>query len=184
MFVSWKRRLSAAGVVVALLGGAELASAQNPPLGEVARKEQERRKTVQGKGKVITNKDLPPSAQKPASPAPPGAEPAERKPAEEARPESKDEKDEAWWRQRIMQARDSLRRSELFLEALQSRINALSADFVNRDDPAQRARIAEDRQKALAELDRVKTEITQQKQQIEEIEEEARKAGVPPGWLR
>ena len=38
------------------------------------------------------------------------------------------------------------------LEALQSRVNALSTDFVNRDDPFQRAKIAEDRQKALSEM--------------------------------
>ena len=36
---------------------------------------------------------------------------------------------------------------------MQTRINALTTDFVNRDDPAQRAVIEHDRQKALAELD-------------------------------
>jgi hypothetical protein len=69
-------------------------------------------------------------------------------------------------------------------EAFQSRVNALTTDFVNRDDPYQRAQIAVDRQKALAELERVKTEIVRLKQQIADIEEEARQAGVPPGWLR
>ena len=33
-------------------------------------------------------------------------------------------------------------------------------------------------------MDRVKVEIAEQKKKIEDIEEEARKAGVPPGWLR
>jgi hypothetical protein len=166
--------------------------AQNPPLGEIARKEQERRKALQGKGqdkgKVITNKDLPPSAHKPAA-AQPAPAAGDQKPADETTPAGQppaggEEKDETWWRGRMTQARESLRRSEMFLEALQSRINALSADFVARDDPAQRARIAEDRQKALAELDRVQTDIVEQRKQIEDIEEEARKAGVPPGWLR
>ena len=36
-------------------------------------------------------------------------------------------------------ARSALDRSKIFGDALQSRINALSNDFVNRDDPAQRA---------------------------------------------
>jgi hypothetical protein len=72
----------------------------------------------------------------------------------------------------------------VFLEALQSRVNALSADFVNRDDPYQRAKIGEDRQKALAEIDRVTREIEATKKSIDTIEEDARKAGVPPGWLR
>jgi hypothetical protein len=72
----------------------------------------------------------------------------------------------------------------MFLEALQSRINALSGDFVNRDDPIQRARIGDDRQKALAEMERLQADIALGRKQIDEIEEEARKAGVPPGWLR
>ena len=72
----------------------------------------------------------------------------------------------------------------MFAEALQTRINSLSSDFVNRDDPFQRAKIGEDRDKALAELSRVKAEMVNAKKHIEDIEEEARKAGVPPGWLR
>lgn len=81
-------------------------------------------------------------------------------------------------------ARGNLSRAETFQEALQSRINALSADFVNRDDPAQRAQIANERQKALAELDRVKQEIVQYQKEIGDIQEAARRAGVPAGWVR
>ena len=179
-------RLGILLVLVAVLGAAAPAFAQNPTLGEIAKKEQERRKTTTGtaKGKVLTNKDLPPSAQQPA-PATPAAVPApEQKPAEVQKPAGEPEKDETWWKQRITQVREALRRNEAFAEALQSRVNALSADFVNRDDPFQRAKIGEDRQKALMEMERVKAEIVENKKQIEDIEEEARKAGVPPGWLR
>jgi hypothetical protein len=166
-----------------------LASAQRPALGEVARKEEDRRKAAKSSEKVLTNKDLPKSAAKPA-PAPgtgaPGqaATPAPEQPPQPAGVARENEKDEAWWRERITQAREGLRRSESFLEALQTRVNVLSADFVNRDDPAQRARIGEDRQKALAEMERVTSEIAMFKKQIADIEEEARRAGVPPGWLR
>jgi hypothetical protein len=107
--------------------------------------------------------------------------PAEQKPVE-AKPD--DQKDEAWWRARVSQAREAQRRAEAFAEALQSRINALSTDVVNRDDPYQRARISDDRLKAIAELQRVTSEIAQSKKEIADIEEEARKANVPPGWLR
>jgi hypothetical protein len=161
-------------------------AAQNPPLAEVARKEQERRKTTKSPTKVLTNKDLPTvSAPAPAAPAPapeqlPAAEPATAGAQKPAEPE----KDEAWWRTRITEQRQALSRAEVLLEALQSRVNGLSADFVNRDDPYQRAKIGEDRQKALAEMERVKADIEGCKTKIEDIEEEARKAGVPPGWLR
>jgi hypothetical protein len=93
-------------------------------------------------------------------------------------------KDEAYWRSRINAARSALERSRIFADALQSRINALTADVINRDDPAQRAQLDLERQRALAELDRVKKEVAAQTKAISDIEEEARRAGVPPGWLR
>ncbi|HET9263238.1 MAG TPA: hypothetical protein VFO14_09345 [Vicinamibacterales bacterium] len=170
-----------------------VSSAQNPPLGDVARKEQARRKAAKSSERVLTNKDLPPSSARPApspGPAPEGAagaavtEQKEAAAADPAEQKKDEEKEEAWWRQRITQARDGLRRSEVFLEALQTRVNVLSTDFVNRDDPVQRARIGEDRQKAIAEMERVQAEIVQYRKQIADIEEEARKAGIPPGWLR
>jgi len=168
------------------------ALAQKPPLGDLAKKEQERRKVLKGSDKVLTSKDLPPGTPRPApvQGGQPGS-PAAGQAGEPARPEAaaetkapEDEKDEDWWRERITRARESLRRSESFLEALQTRVNVLTADFASRDDPVQRARIGEDRQKALAEMERVAAEIVMFKKQIGDIEEEARKAGVPPGWLR
>jgi hypothetical protein len=72
----------------------------------------------------------------------------------------------------------------MFAEALQSRINALSTDYVNRDDPAQRQSLFDQRQQALAELDRVQAEVKAFTREIADIEEEARRLGVPPGWLR
>ena len=81
-------------------------------------------------------------------------------------------------------AREALRRSEMFRDALQSRINALTTDFTARDDPYQRALIADDRQKALAELAQVGKDIESGKKGITDIEEEARRASVPPGWIR
>jgi len=93
-------------------------------------------------------------------------------------------KDEAYWRGRMSAAREDVRRNEAFKEAMQSRINALTADFTARDDPYQRAKIADDRQKALAELTRLTEDIDKGNKLIVDIEEEARRAGVPPGWIR
>ena len=84
----------------------------------------------------------------------------------------------------MTQARSALDRAKTFAEALQSRINALTADFAARSDPAQRAVIGTDRQKALAELDRVQKEIQDNTKAIADIQEEARKAGAPAGWVR
>ncbi len=169
-----------------------LSAQQSPPLAEVARKEAERRKGIKQTGKVITTKDLPESARKPAAAGGGGtatvsttsdaAPAADQKPA--ASDTQGDQKDEKYWRGRLTTAQEGLRRSQAFADALQSRINALATDFVNRDDPIQKAKIGQDRQAALAELDRVKGEVESFKKQLVDIEEEARKAGVPPGWLR
>jgi hypothetical protein len=88
------------------------------------------------------------------------------------------------WRKRITAARDALSRAQIFAESLQSRINALTTDFVNRDDPAQRNAIAAERQKAVVELDRVKQEIVDHQKAISTIQDDARRAGVPAGWVR
>ena len=66
----------------------------------------------------------------------------------------------------------------------QNRIDSLTTDFVNRDDPAQQSQIRADREKALAELDRVKKVVEEDRRAIPELEEEARREGVPAGWLR
>ena len=93
-------------------------------------------------------------------------------------------KTEKYWRDRMDAAREDVRRNQAFASALQSRINGLSADFTSRDDPAQRAQIADERQKALAELDRVNKAVTDGNKAIADIEEEARRAMVPAGWIR
>ena len=59
-----------------------------------------------------------------------------------------------------------------------------TADFAARDDPAQRAVINTNRQKAIAELDRLKLAVLNGKKALADLQEEARRAGVPAGWLR
>ena len=79
---------------------------------------------------------------------------------------------------------DEQQRDKMFADSLQSRINALTTDFVNRDDPYQRAQIGKDRDAAVKELDRVKKAIVDRTKAIGDLEEEARRAGAPAGWLR
>jgi hypothetical protein len=197
-----KRMAIPSAIVTLLLLGATAAAAQS--LGDVARQEEERRKSVRTAGKTYTNDNLrsepapsapAPAAQgqpaqpaQPAAPAPPAAPgaqtPQAQTPGSQPAAPAPAAQTEAEWRKRITTAREMLSRSQIFSEALQSRINGLSTEFVNRDDPAQRDMIAAERQKALAELDRVKQEIQQQQKAITDIQEEARRAGVPAGWVR
>jgi len=185
--------LVAAALAAGLALTATAASAQS--LGALAKQEEARRKTVQTPGKVYTNQDLRSSDGSPApetgAPAAPAADATQQPGAatppaanQQTPPADDQKKDEAYWKDRLKQARDSLDRSKSFAEALQSRINALTTDFAARSDPAQRSVIEQDRKKALAELDRVNQEIKDNSKAITGIQDEARKAGVPAGWYR
>ena len=171
-------------------------------LDDVARKEEERRKTIKTPSKVYTNDTLkrdpgaspapvqpaPASPSQPAAttpaPASPSTPPAGTPPSTEGAKPQTQAKDERYWKGRITQARAQLDRNKTLLDALQSRVNALATDFVNTDDPAQRSVVERDRQRALAEIERLKKEVAEQTEAIAGIEEEARRAGVPAGWLR
>ena len=179
----------------ALLAAAAPLAAQS--LADVARAEEARRKTIKGQVQVYTNETLrgadggePPPAPPPQTPAatpapgttakpetPSGAKPAAPPVADAAR-------DEKFWRDRLARARDALARSQTFADALQSQINGLYTEFVNMSDPAQRALIEQKRLAAIAEQDRVRADIARQTRALADIEDEARRANVPAGWLR
>jgi hypothetical protein len=181
------------GFAIWVLGFA-ITSAQS--LGDVAKREEARRKDVKAPSKVYTNEDLrgdnaapvpaPPPGQPAASNPPQSPAPAADAPSKDGdKPAANDvKKTEAFWKDRLAKARGDLDRAKTFADALQSRINALTTDFTSRSDPAQRAQIANDRQKALAELERVKKEIESNTKAIADLQEEGRKAGAPAGWLR
>ena len=239
----------AVAIVSCVLAGTTVLSAQ---LGDVARKEAERRKEVKTAGKTYTNDTLTPAPQPSAAPVS-SSSPSDggatstagsasgstsssaadkaaadkatdkaatdkgatdkaatdkastdkastdkagtdkaaadkagtEKPAQQVSSDPAERrKEEAQWRDRIKGERDALERSRSFAEALQSRINALNTDFVNRDDPQQRAKVAADRDKAVADLATAKKEIDQHTKAITQIQDEARRAGAPAGWVR
>lgn len=192
------RRLAS---VVALVVTVASAAASAQSLADVARAEQARRKEQPKPSKVYTNDNvktditqstpsvLPADGTTPAATADvvaPATAPASADSADapKADPASGERRDQAYWKGRMTSAREQLERSKTFADALQSRVSALTQDFVNRDDPAQQRVIAQNRVKAVAELERVQREIASQTKAIAAIEDEARKSGVPPGWLR
>lgn len=190
--VSALRALAATLVaVVGLLVATQPLAAQS--LADVAKKEGDRRETIRVPAKVYTNKDLnpavagssPPAAAKTAD-AKDGDKPAKDGTAKDASGD-KDKsvpKDQAYWAGRLKTLQDALLRDQNYADAMQTRINTLTADFVNRDDPVQKGVIERNRQKAVAELARLNKSVTDTKQGIADLLEEARRAGVPPLWMR
>jgi hypothetical protein len=178
-------------------------TAQAQSLADVARKEEERRKAHPEAAKVYTNKDLnaapapstPAGGTKDAKDTKDTKDPKDAKDTKDAK-DAKDPKaatdangkepakDKAYWSGRLKKLQDQLDQNQMLVDAMQTRINALNTDFVNRDDPAQRSVIERDRQRALSELTRLKQAVVDGKKAVADLEEEARRAGVPPGWLR
>jgi hypothetical protein len=167
------------------------------PLAEVAKKEQERRKVTKKATRVITNANLgadevnlPPRSM-PSFAGSSNATPSNTSPGSPTIPGGKAEpvdagakKDQAYWQGRMSAAREELTRTNMFADSLQTKINSLRTDFVNRDNRVEREKIEQDLNTALAELERLKKEIDIKQKAITAIEDEARRAGVPPGWLR
>lgn len=157
-------------------------------LADVAKAEAARRKGTNAPVKVYTNDDL--GAAGAAAPVPPLATPAPS-PAAQTPADSKDQKQpvdekktEKYWKDRAVSIQQSLSRNKLLLEALQSQVNGLNAEFLNTDDPGQRALLEKKIQTASSEMQRVQQDIEKQKQAATTLEDEARKAGVPSGWIR
>jgi hypothetical protein len=181
------------------LGGS---AARAQSLGDVAKKTEEtRKKTAKAPTKVYTNDDLkkyapPPAPADAAGAAGAAAAPSGEQPAPGEQPKTgadqfkqqpappEEQKDEAYWKNLITTARAKLERDQSYFEALQTRINSLSNDFYARDDPAQRDVIWKQRTKALEDLEQLKKDIADDNKAIAKIQEDARREGVPPGWLR
>jgi hypothetical protein len=181
------------------LAGATAAPLWAQSLADVSKKEEDRRKNIKEPSKVYTNKDLPSVPASTTEPASDQTTDADKTAADSAKgddkaadkgkdkdKDAKDKavKDQAYWSSRQQTLQTQLDHDQEFAEALQTRINSLNTDFVNRDDPAQRATIGATRDKSIADLGRLKLAIEKDKQALADLQEEARRAGVPPGWLR
>jgi hypothetical protein len=161
-------------------------------LAALAKKAEESRKTSTKETKVYTNADAgnvlaataTPSADK-GKPAPaddPAAKTAQP-PAADAGQATENQKDQAYWAEKLKTLQSQLERDMVFADAIQTRINILSADLVN-NDLGQRPAIEQERNRALAELARLQKSILDDRKAIADFDDEARRAAVPPGWLR
>jgi hypothetical protein len=184
--------------VTLVVASSGAAFAQSPSstvsLADVARTEEARRKTARKATRVLTNATLSPvdpatvSAPSSSTPAATNATPGVPTtiiPGGKAEPvDPAAKKDQAYWAGRVSKARSDLTRTQMFADSLQTKINSLRTDFTNRDNRVEREKIQQDLNTALAELERLKKELDTQTKAIAAIEDEARRANVPSGWLR
>jgi hypothetical protein len=166
--------------------------AEDSDLVKAAKKEKERRAKTEAK-KTLTNQDIEEIRKKqPIS----GIETstAEGETEEEATgtPTAAEKKaapdptqTEEYWRGRKQEADSRVRDAQSRVEQLQSEINTLTqAFYAEGDGVAQRPLIETERIERIKELEAAKQELESARAASEGLEDEARRAGALPGWLR
>lgn len=175
------------GFVCAMVfGAAGLTEAQS--LAEVARAAEARNREAAATqpAKVYTNKDLVTVADAPATvaaspPAPLSAPPAAAAPSASS---EAPEKTEGYWKARMRPLREQLDRDRQLHAASQARADALAAAA----DQCFRIGVVclpyTESLAERAESERLRADVARDERAVRALEEEARRAGIPPGWLR
>lgn len=166
--------------------------AEDSDLVKAAKKEKERRAKTEAK-KTLTNQDIEEIRKKqPISgieTSTAEGETEEEATAEATAAEKKAAPDptqtEEYWRGRKQEADSRVRDAQSRVEQLQSEINTLTqAFYAEGDGVAQRPLIETERIERIKELEAAKQELENARAASEGLEDEARRAGALPGWLR
>jgi hypothetical protein len=165
---------------MALVLGLGLAVASAQSLAEVAKKEKERRgKTSAGTKRTITDRELassfgglPPSSSTVQTPASGEGAKAEGTEGERGDKPAEDEtKTPAYWQNRMKASKEKIAKAEEALKA---------------DDWGDGQRVGVDPNGAnnLGSRQQAEQQLAAARAELEAIRAEARRAGVPPGWVR
>jgi hypothetical protein len=187
------RRITSVLAVLLLVSAG--ASAQS--LGDLARKEKERREKVQADKKVITNNDTSkykagavttgpasesPSSAKEKTPQPGTADPKSAQPASDE-PVDFEGRPESFWRQTFSDARKKVSDLENEGNALTLKVADLQNRFYRESNGFTQQDIQREIQKTFYEQDLNKENLAKAKAMLLELEREARKSGALPGWF-
>ncbi len=168
--------------ILAALTVAIPASAQS--LAEIAAKEAARRAAIKAPARVLTEKDLPADktvvAKAPRTPDVGGS--AVSSPETTTKTDDNGH-DERWWNARAQPLLRKLNAATAKLRAATARAEAIAVD-VARSGSGPRTAMMRKAERTAAEVDRYAAEVANTRRALADLEEEARKAGALPGWLR
>jgi hypothetical protein len=175
------------GVLIAFVS---VSIAADSELVKAAKKEKERRAKVEAK-KTLTNQDIDEIRTKQlgieSAPVPAG----EGEPSEDTKEGKKEKKEvdptqtEEYWRARKQETDQRVQEAQSKVQQLQNEINNLTTAFyAESDGVAQRPLIESERIERLKELEEAKRELENAREESTGLEDEARRAGALPGWVR
>ncbi len=163
-------------------------------LGDLAKKEKERRQQVKSGVKEINNSNAPqykfgsvPTVKAPPTPEAQGKEkeaavaPATKPAADE--PVDFQGRPESWWRQSMGDARKKVKDLENEENVLTLKVADLQNQFYREDDGFKQQEIQRQIQKTIYEQDLNKDNLAKARSELADLEKEARRSGALPGWL-
>ena len=187
--------------VVLVLGVPVLAQAQS--LGEVAKREQEKQEKKKKSGKppatvkVYTDDDLKKARESESGAvtvlpengnleAAPASSSGDDEVVSGEGPGRGRKRNEEFWRNRTMQLREAAQEADNKVKELEARIAALRNDMSpsNVQDPNRLQSRDRELREAMDSLDATRSAAETARKALADLEEEARRAGVPPGWVR
>jgi DNA-directed RNA polymerase subunit M/transcription elongation factor TFIIS len=175
--------------------------AYSQSLADLAKKEKERRAALQAAAKVITNEKASQALGTVSTTPPPAADPekaaaeGEKKVVVEpgapkaVKPETDEPVDfqgrpESYWRQTFADARKRVKDLENESNVIILKLNDLQNRFYRENDGYKQQEIQREIQKTIYEQDVNKENVAQARADVVDLEQEARKSGALPGWLR
>jgi hypothetical protein len=176
-----------------LLLSASIGSPQS--LGDLARRERERRERIKNESKPVTNIDAPrykSGAITTASPSPGTPMPVDRKPEPSGNdavgvgpnePTDLLGRPESFWRRTMSDAHKKVKELENEASALALKLSGLQTRFYGESDGFKQQQVQREIQKTIYEQDLNKENRARVQTRLQELETEARKSGALPGWL-
>ena len=195
-------RLTLLSILVLLVAAPAVSRAQS--LGEVAKREEEKQEKKKKSGKppakvkVYTDEDLKKARESESGaltvlPENGNLEPGTVSSSDddevvsgEGRPVGGRRRTETYWRDRATRLRDAVTEADGKVKDLEARIAALRNDLnpVNTQDPNRLQTRDRELQEATDGLDAARRAADAARKALADLEEEARRAGAMPGWVR
>jgi chromosome segregation ATPase len=89
-----------------------------------------------------------------------------------------------FWKKQQADLEERIAKLREEIDSGQAKLNSLWSDFRIKNIPAEQAAIQDQISQLNGEIEQKKLLLSEAEAQIEALSEKARKAGVPPGWLR
>ena len=167
--------------------------AEDSPLVQAAKREKERREKLKQPAKVLTNQDIQKFKEKQGdteeSAETQESTPADASTATDQTAADKDKKekgggdDEEYWRARSAEASRAVEEAQKKVDEIQNDVDALWRAQTAVDDGQQKQLVTSQRGDKLNDLEKAKADLQAAQQAKQALQEEARRAGAPPGWV-